>query len=87
MKAKGIFLVAVCSAILWTMCMAGVPAAAQEQAAPDAKKRAAEILAEAAAATGGEALKKVESLSFTSAGDVKRPGFLRHKEHSICPRI
>jgi outer membrane lipoprotein-sorting protein len=73
MRTKGIFSIAVCSVIMWTMCLAGVPAAAQEQAAPDAKKRAAEILADAAAATGGESLKKVESLSFTSAGDVNSP--------------
>ncbi len=73
MNPKGIFSRAVCSGILWTMCLAGMPAAAQEPAAPDAKKRAAEILAAAAAATGEDALKKVETLSFTSAGDVNAP--------------
>jgi hypothetical protein len=73
MKTKGIFSIAVCSVVMWTMCLAGVPAAVQEQAASDAKKRAAEILADAAAAAGGEAVKKVENLYFTSAGDVNAP--------------
>ncbi len=73
MKTKGIFSFAVCSVVMWTMCLAGVPAAAQEQTAPDAKKRAAEILADAAAAAGGEVVKKVENLYFTSAGDVNAP--------------
>jgi outer membrane lipoprotein-sorting protein len=59
--------------ILWTICSAAMPAPAQAQEVPDAKKRAAGILADAAAATGGETLKKVESLSFTSAGDVNTP--------------
>ncbi|MCL4522766.1 MAG: hypothetical protein M1453_14385 [Acidobacteria bacterium] len=74
MKKAKILSAVACVAMVWTLGLAGVrTAGAQGQEPPDAKKRGAEILAEAAAATGGDSLKKIETLSFTSAGDVNSP--------------
>lgn len=74
MKNEKLFFIAACAVIVSFTCLTGVQVQAlQAQGAPDAKRRGGEILAEAAAAAGGEAVKKVESLSFTSAGDANSP--------------
>lgn len=74
MRNEKLFSITVRAAILWVLCLTCAHAqAAQAPETPNTKKRAAEILVDAAAAAGGEAVKKVESLSFTSAGDANSP--------------
>ena len=63
-----------CAAILCAVSLAGALArAAQAQGETDAAKRGAEILSEAVAAAGGEALKKVKSLELKTTGSVQAP--------------
>jgi len=63
-----------CAAILCAISLAGALApAAQAQGETDAAKRGAEILSDAAAAAGGEALKKVKSLEIKTTGSVQAP--------------
>jgi outer membrane lipoprotein-sorting protein len=63
-----------CAAMMWVIFLAGVPApAACAQGETDAAKRGAEILSEATAAAGGEALKKVKSLEIKTTGSIQAP--------------
>ncbi len=74
MKTEKYLLITACAIVLLFISVTGVPASTtQAQGAPDAKKRGGEILADAAAAAGGEALKKVESLQLAAAGSVNSP--------------
>lgn len=60
--------------ILWVICLTGVLApVGQAQGEMDAAKRGAEILSEATAAAGGEALKKVKSLEIKTTGSIQSP--------------
>ncbi len=71
MKNEESFWKTSCATMLWVICLTGVLApAGQAQGATDAAKRGAEILSEAASAAGGEKVKKLERLAFTSAGTV-----------------
>ncbi len=74
MKTASKFSMTLCVLILWFFCLAGaLTPSVHAQDAPSPKKRGGEILAQASAAAGGDAIKKAESLYFTSAGDVNTP--------------
>jgi len=74
MKNEESSLKTACATILCAISLAGALAPlGQAQGEADAAKRGAEILSEAAAAAGGEALKKVESLEIKTAGSIQAP--------------
>jgi len=59
---------------MWVIFLAGVPApGGYAQGESDTAKRGAEILSEAAAAAGGEALKKLTSLEIKTTGSIHAP--------------
>lgn len=73
MKSGKILSILLCAALAWMAGPARGTAAAQAPGGTDVAKRGAEILSEAATAAGGEKVKKLESLEFTSAGNVNMP--------------
>jgi outer membrane lipoprotein-sorting protein len=73
MKNKKTVVIACAFIVSLTLFPAAPWLEAQAQGAPDAKKRGSEILAEGAAATGGDSLKKIESLAITMAGNAHTP--------------
>jgi outer membrane lipoprotein-sorting protein len=74
MKSGKSFFIAACAFVVFLTCLAEfqIPTA-RAQGAPDAKKRGGEILADAAAAAGGDSLKKIETLTVTTTGSATTP--------------